>query len=376
MSNKTFDNITRSALWTAYNNICFYCNRPLDWGDLNIDHIIPENLLNDEKKYNQIKSDFELDENFEINDLINLVPSHSKCNQRKSDELFPKSTTLFYLGLTLKSKTKIETEIEKLKRRKNKGQIISKLQSALSTNLITQKELKGILIDAESNNWNTARIKLPIGIEFIDEAYDMFYLNTDCSTLVDKKLLIGGECNQLELVNGNNEKLKISTLREWKDAKKAGFKPSTNYDIKISSNFTFLEDFFEVLEKAKMPKVSFISEPWIDIDNLDYLSPGILHDFEGTFNEFTNNGSSIGDLVRQGIIKVNKNNIFKISLEYEGMETSLIEQFRADFNNDGVEDIFVRGWTRAVGGSYGYGFTTILTKFSDKHLIEEIKLNS
>jgi hypothetical protein len=55
------------------------------------------------------------------------------------------------------------------------------------------------------------------------------------------------------------------------------------------------------------------------------------------------------------------------------METSLIELFRADFNNDGIEDIFVRGWTRAVGGTLGFGFTSILTRYSNKNLIDEVK---
>ncbi len=140
----------------------------------------------------------------------------------------------------------------------------------------------------------------------------------------------------------------------------------------MSSSFTFLEEFLNAMEKAKMPKVSFVSEPWIEIDNLDYLSPNLLHDFEGKLGEFSNSGLSIGDLVLRGIIKQNQSDIYKVSLEFAGMETSLIEQFRADFNNDGIEDIFVRGWTRAVGGTLGFGFTTILTRYSEKHLIEEV----
>lgn len=372
MSKTRFDNITRSALWNAYNNVCFYCNRLLDWGDLHIDHIIPEYLAKDKLKYEQVKIEYELNKAFDLNDFNNLVPSHSSCNQRKSNELFQKATTLYYLGLTMKSKSKIKTEIEKIKRRKNKGQIISKLQSALSSNLITRKELKEIMTQAEENDWNMTKIKLSLGVEFVDEVYDLFYLNTDSSILKDKKLLLGKVADHLELVNDNDEKINVSTLNEWKEAIKNNFYPLTTYAIKMSDNFTFLEEFIVALEKAKMPKMSFISEPWIEIDNLDCMSASILNDFEGKLNEKYDDNSSIGDLVKQGAIKVNENDTFKISLEFGGMETSLIEIFRADFNSDGIEDIFVRGWTRAIGGTFGYGFTTILTKYSDKSLIKEL----
>lgn len=373
MSLTTFDNITRSALWTSYNNICFYCNRPIDWDDLHIDHIIPESLNTKPEKLNQIIREYELAVDFDVNALYNLVPTHGKCNQRKSDELFVKQTTLFYLCLTNKTIPRIETEILKLKNRKNKGQIISKLQSALATNLINPNELETILIKAKQDNWSNLKIKLPHGVEFIDEAYDLFYINSDCSKLYDKKLLVGGVYDYLELSNDNDKKIRISTLREWKEMTNKGYYPLTNADIKMSSSFTFLDEFLEALHKAKMPKVSFVSEPWIEIDNLNYLSPNILHDFEGRLSQYADRGYSIEDLVKEGIVTKNESDFCKLSLEFEGMETSFIEQFRADFNNDGIEDIFVRGWTRAVGGTLGFGFTTILTRYSDKHLMEEIK---
>lgn len=373
MSLTTFDNITRSALWSSYNNICFYCNRPLEWDDLNIDHIVPELYSKDINAFEKVKAEYELDKNFDLNALYNLVPTHSKCNLRKSRELFIKQTTLYYLGLTNKALTKIQKEIEKLKNRKNKGQIISKLQSALATNLIDINELEVLLTKAKEDNWKSTEIKLPIGVEFIDEVYDLFYLNSDCTVLLDKKLLLGKVFDSLELVNDKDEKRVVSTLREWKEAVKDDFYPLTTFAIKMSSHFTFLEELLEALHKAKMPKLSFISEPWIELDNLDFLSPNILHDFEGKLTEYADKGLSIGDLVRQGIITQNPSDIYKVSLEFEGMETSLIEQFRADFNNDGIEDIFVRGWTRAIGGTLGFGFTSILTKYSDKHLIDEVK---
>lgn len=95
MSITKFDNITRSALWSSYNNICFYCNQPLDWDNLHIDHILPELYSKDIRAFEKIKAKFELDQNFDLNALYNLVPAHSKCNSNKSKGLFSKPTTLF-----------------------------------------------------------------------------------------------------------------------------------------------------------------------------------------------------------------------------------------------------------------------------------------
>lgn len=373
MSHTKFDNILRSALWTSYNYICFYCNRPLDWDDLNIDHIIPELYSNDHVGFDKIKFEYGLDSFFDLNAHYNLVPSHIKCNLRKGAELFEKSTVLFYLNVTNKSVSKIEIEIEKLKNRRNKGQIIAKLQSALATNLIGINELEVLLTNFKEENWKKMEIKLPMGVEFLEEVYDLFYLNTDCSVLLDKKLLLGKTFDNLELENDKKEKRVVATLKEWRLATKDHFYPSTTFAIKMSSYFTFLDEFLKALHNARMPKFSFISEPWLTLHDLNALSPNILHDFEGNLTKYADKGFSVGDLVGQGIIKKSHREPFNIILEFEGAETSLSEQFRADFNNDGIEDIFVRGWTRAIGGTLGYGFTSVLTKYSNNHLIEEIR---
>ncbi|MCY0978897.1 HNH endonuclease signature motif containing protein [Chryseobacterium wangxinyae] len=377
MSKTTFDNITRSSIWTAHNYLCFYCSQTLDWGDLQIDHIIPESLQNKQKEFDLIKNDLRLDKNFDLNEIYNLVPSHSKCNSRKSDDIFIKKTILYYLSLASKAEPKVRTEIEKLKTRKNKGLIISKLQSALSARIINTEELKRILYEAEQKSWNLKEIKLPLGIEFIDDIYDIFYFDTNFDAILDKKLMINSEDEYLELANDNNDLFKVSTLNEWKDATKKGFYPMTTYAIKMSNTFTFFEEFIEALQKAKMPKISFINDPWIKINMLEYLSPNIIYDAEGGLTEYIKEGLSIGELVRRGIIKYSiSNGIFEFGLKFEGFETLFLEQFRADFNDDGIEDIFVSGWVRSIQGTMGFGFTEVLTRLSNKSLIDKDSMNS
>lgn len=369
MSQTKFDKIVRSALWNIYDNSCFYCGKPLDWDDLHIDHIIPESF---NYKMKNIKLEYGLDDDFDVNVIYNLVPVHSHCNLRKSDELFEKKTLLYYFSLTKKKQKKIDAEISKLENRKNKGNILSKLEIALTNGLLKSSEIETLVTNFKNDNWNKVKFKIPYGVEFVDEIYDIFYLNKDCSELCDKKLnLSNGYYDSIQLINDLGEIVKVSTLNEWKNAVNRGFYPYTNADIKMSSNFTFLEELLNALHKAKMPKVSFISEPWLSIDNLDKLSPKILYSIEhDELNRYASNGLSISDLIKNGIVKEIKRDIYQISLEYDGIETSLMEQFRADFNDDGVEDIFIKGWVRAVDGTMGFGFSTILTRYSERHLIE------
>ena len=371
MSITNFDNVIRSALWSSYSCSCFYCNKPLDWTDLHVDHIIPESIET-KLNFDDVKIDYALDPSFQVNDLQNLVPTHAKCNQRKGDELFNKATTLYYLALTNRRLSNVEAEIAKLLRRKNKGQIIAKLQSALATGLINTLELAQLLESAQQNDWNTKAIKLPAGIEFIDEVYDLFYLNEDYSILLDKPILFGGVLDFVELINEKDETVKVSTLREWQKYTQNGFYPKTNTDIKLASEVTFLDELLDALKKASMPKASFISDPWINITDLDKLSPMIIQDFEGRLSEHINNGLSIGELVNRGIITRNESQLYQVSLELMGIETSLREVFRADFNGDGLEDVLVQGWVRAIGGSMGFSFTTVLTRYSNNHLLEVV----
>jgi hypothetical protein len=234
--------------------------------------------------------------------------------------------------------------------------------------------LEKIIDTAKQNNWINTKIDLPHGVDFIDEVYNSFYLNMDYSKFYDKKLLVGGLYGYLDVTNINGDYRRVSTLREWQQSELDGFLPMNNAAIKMSSSFTYLEELINALEKAKMPRISFIREPWLGLNNIDYLSPNILAFFPEELKKLTSEGNSIGDLVRKGILKVNESSYNSISVEFEEMETSLVEQFRADFNDDGTESIFTKGWLRAVRGSMGVGFSTILSRYSNNHLIEEVNL--
>ncbi len=114
------DSIVRRTLWNAYNRKCFYCNNPIPYNNnYNVDHIIPESIGNEEA----IKL-YDLQEDFELNSYLNLVPTCFVCNSKKSDKKFEKQHILFYINIAKKTIPKI-IKLEKVIREKDKKSEVS-----------------------------------------------------------------------------------------------------------------------------------------------------------------------------------------------------------------------------------------------------------
>ncbi|SHE78986.1 HNH endonuclease [Chryseobacterium takakiae] len=368
MSKTSFDASTRTGIWKANKAKCFYCYTDIEFKDLHIDHIIPEGLS--EEKLKELILEYGLNESFTINSFENLVPTHRICNQRKTDLVFNKASILYYLGLNAKNVELIKREINTLKRNNSFNQLYSKIVSALDQNHINLDDLTNIINEKKSVDWHEKEIKLPIAIDFANDSFNKFSFDINLDSLYDKKMIFGGVFESIDLRNNVNDEVTISNLREWIDATNKGFYPLTNTDIKLSENVDFLDNLLRAIKNAKLPKVSFLDD--ILITDLDYLSPKILFDPEKKFHINIRNKDSVGDLFRKNLVNVTEENLYNISIEFDGFKTSISEQFRADLNDDGIEDILVRKWNRAINGSLGFGETIILTRQSTKSLIEPI----
>jgi 5-methylcytosine-specific restriction endonuclease McrA len=99
MNKYKFNLIERQSLYDAYDRRCFYCGELVYFRELQIDHIVPENLIQNIEKYELFIIESGLSDSFKINSYQNWVPSHSRCNNRKSGAMFEIKTTLYYLGL-------------------------------------------------------------------------------------------------------------------------------------------------------------------------------------------------------------------------------------------------------------------------------------
>lgn len=82
-------------------------------------------------------------------------------------------------------------------------------------------------------------------------------------------------------------------------------------------------------------------------------------------------GRTIAEVVDSKDIEKRRDNLLELS--YGGIQQSFWEGARADFNGDGVEDIFVMTGGRAEGGTMGYSDYLILTRTSATDPLKLVK---
>ncbi len=166
----------RYALWRAYDMKCFYCKRPVDFLNVEIDHVIPQSLAASPGALPKIEQEYEITENFpgfSINGLTNLVPSDGAyCNVHKGNMLLPKAATLFYLSLVQRNLPKVEKELARLARSVQKGKVFGEMSVALESGAIVGSEILEFLQNFELKCIKDEPLVITFGLA-VDETQEM-----------------------------------------------------------------------------------------------------------------------------------------------------------------------------------------------------------
>ncbi|MDN3617492.1 HNH endonuclease [Vibrio gallaecicus] len=91
MSKYSFSPHQRHAVWTVHLEKCYLCTKPIDLLSMQVDHIIPESLLDSPQELSSVLASFGLSKDFEINSYSNWLPSCASCNRKKSNNIFTPS---------------------------------------------------------------------------------------------------------------------------------------------------------------------------------------------------------------------------------------------------------------------------------------------
>ena len=185
-----------------------------------------------------------------------------------------------------------------------------------------------------------------------------------------------GSADGLALTHKKKEKLRVYTCREYDSAMESGYYADTGFDVKMSVWFKFQCGLLNALETAEIPQESFISDPRVGVINLELLRfaifPYSLAD-NLDWEEAKDMKTTYQEMVGAGELKVQRAEKNVLQIEDDGMWQGLEEVVRADFNNDGIEDILVFEYHRAIGGTLGFGGIIVLTRKSIDGKLEEVR---
>jgi 5-methylcytosine-specific restriction endonuclease McrA len=156
MSKRKFTASERHAIFTVHGEKCYLNGCPLDLKTMEVDHVIPEALLNAPEKLDEVLRAFGLPPGFDLNCYANWMPACRPCNGKKLAMVF-KPTPLIQLFLqtaaekateaaAMAAKTVADREINEalnvLERANEAGQLEDDVKSALRPLVTFQRAVR------------------------------------------------------------------------------------------------------------------------------------------------------------------------------------------------------------------------------------------
>ena len=219
-------------------------------------------------------------------------------------------------------------------------------------------------------------------IVFADGTEVTSITKADIETLQDLPIDMGGNktdgvtlTRSRKTKSRHDKKIHVRTCREYDSALEDGYYPSSTYDISMASWFKYPCGTLNLLEIATIPQQSFIptsKEGVFDLKLIPLSLFPVVTDFEQTYGYNIEN-VTYQDYVEKGLIKVIDRDQNGFSCENDGLRQHLTEVARADFNDDGIEDILLSEAVYATQGSLRVYNLIILTRKSIDGKYEKIK---
>ena len=159
----------------------------------------------------------------------------------------------------------------------------------------------------------------------------------------------------------------VFSCQEWMQVRAQGSGGLNTRETVREAPFVDTCSFLSALRLAKPARRSFIANPKVGLSNLNLLPANVLESLSGegvgTIQRLTARGVKISDLVAKRKVKVLARTKNSVRLDYD-LEMHLTEMGRADFDGDGIEDIFVSTAKYATPGTFRYFDYFILTRRS------------
>ena len=351
--------ILRFNIWRAHNRICSYCSEPLSFGETDIDHVIPETLRTDEKKYHETLLGLGLPIDFDIHSYANLLPAHRRCNRAKSHRTW--NMLSFYTQIASAASQKIEDLMAATREQGSREKALRTLSDAIQSGLITPSDL----IDSPLPP-DVLVLARPLVFE---DGTENFISPEQVERFLDRPVLIGGsEGFHVDFGDEKGIKLSIRTIREYRAALSAGYYARSQTDIKLEGYLKNINSVLTLVESVRVPTLSFIEKPFKGICDIDLIPVSVLSSLspDDRTDLAAMKNLSLRDLLDRQEIKILNLSSKEVKLEWRNTGLLMRESLRADLNGDGIEDILCEFYVWSKGGTFGASWTGILSRLGSQ----------
>ena len=143
MSDYSFSEAQKVSIWRSDGEKCFYCRIPVPYTELQVDHIVPENIPSNRL----VELQPILPSNFEINSISNWATCHQGCNIRKSAYIFETTALLYYLEMAQRRSSTVQKYLDDFEVEKQNGRLLSTLKVRLEKGHLSQAAVLAVLGD-------------------------------------------------------------------------------------------------------------------------------------------------------------------------------------------------------------------------------------
>ncbi len=153
------------AIWRVYGKKCFYCEQPLAFTAITIDHVVPEHVSDDAEQLQAIKILYGLNPDFSINDYCNWVPAHPHCNRGKGATVYPAKPALIMILEKVQRKGKqARKEADRIKTSMKGDDVLGKLGIALQRGLVSGDDVMVVLESMSPEHVRDEAIVITFGL--------------------------------------------------------------------------------------------------------------------------------------------------------------------------------------------------------------------
>lgn len=139
------DYIDRYCVWAEHDVRCFWCEEPVLFRDVTVDHVIPSSTTAEDLV--GMKREYGLPDEFQIESFENFVPAHVLCNIRKKTEVHAAHVMAEVFRRIRVRLPAVRESRERFRRDRRRAEALIHLQAAITDNRIVEADILDTLLE-------------------------------------------------------------------------------------------------------------------------------------------------------------------------------------------------------------------------------------